>query len=334
MMQSLTNRNILLICPTFFGYEKEIYKGLLSLGATVYAFDERPKNTFLTKALVRLNQHKLIKKKIRAHYKYILNSVKDKVIDTILIISPETMNKRILLQLKEQHPQAKCIIYLWDSVDNRPNAKKLLPCVDSFFSFDAQDAKQYEKMKFLPLFYIKDYGNIINSSNKYKYEISFIGTIHSDRYQLVHKIFNQVPGNKFAYFYCPNPLVFIFRKYITKELQGVDGKSISYKPLSKSQVINIIQNSKSVIDIQHPNQHGLTMRTIEMLGAKKKLISTNHDIASYDFYDENNISIIDRNTAILDTNFLQKKNKEITNDIYLKYSLENWLHSLLSGPKE
>ena len=46
----------------------------------------------------------------------------------------------------------------------------------------------------------------------------------------------------------------------------------------------IVTNSKCVLDSAQANQNGLTIRVIEMLGAKKKIITTNEDVVNYDFY--------------------------------------------------
>lgn len=71
------------------------------------------------------------------------------------------------------------------------------------------------------------------------------------------------------------------------------------------------------------------MRTIEMIGLKKKLITTNKDIVNYDFYNENNILVVDRNNFKLDTDFINKPYQELDERIYKKYSLESWIKTLL-----
>jgi len=98
--------------------------------------------------------------------------------------------------------------------------------------------------------------------------------------------------------------------------------------MNKEEILNIISKSKTVLDIQHPDQSGLTMRTIEMLGAKRKLITTNSNIRNYDFYRKKNIYIIDRDNPKLDKSFFQSNYKNLSKDVYQKYSLENWLKTI------
>ena len=46
---------------------------------------------------------------------------------------------------------------------------------------------------------------------------------------------------------------------------------------------------RCVVDVENPGQHGLTMRSIEIIGLKRKFITTNPDIVNYDFYNSNNM---------------------------------------------
>lgn len=64
-------------------------------------------------------------------------------------------------------------------------------------------------------------------------------------------------------------------------------------------MIAVLAISKAQIEIQHPSQKGLTTRAFESLGTKTKLITTNPAIRQYDFYNSNNILIIDRNNPVI-----------------------------------
>lgn len=332
-MTILENRHVLLLCPSFFGYEIEIKNMIEALGAKVYAFDERPQNDFLTKALIRLNQRQLIAGRIQRYYEAILQQTEGKPIDTILLIAPEAIDELKLSLFKQNFPQAQVLIYVWDAIENKPNTKALLPLADICFSFDKRDAEQFETMQFMPLFYIKAYEGVAQNEMPREYDISFIGTIHSDRYRIVKNIQAQAEeqGLKvFSYFYCPSPLVFWYHKYFTKELKDVDGKAISYQPLRQQQVLEIIAKSKAIIDVEHSNQQGLTMRVIEMLGAKRKLIATNKAIQQYDFYRADNIQVVERDNPQVDFTFLDSDYQVLPINIYKKYALQNWISRIFS----
>ena len=86
--------------------------------------------------------------------------------------------------------------------------------------------------------------------------------------------------------------------------------------------------SRCILDAPQAGQSGLTIRSIECLGAKRKIITTNSDIRFYDFYNENNILIFDGN---IDTNspFFTEDYNDIPESVYQKYSLRNWLKTML-----
>ena len=64
----IKHKNILYFGPKFFGYEIEIQKTLKFLGGDVDFYDERPKNSFLIRVLIRLNLKFLLNRIIRKYY--------------------------------------------------------------------------------------------------------------------------------------------------------------------------------------------------------------------------------------------------------------------------
>lgn len=76
------------------------------------------------------------------------------------------------------------------------------------------------------------------------------------------------------------------------------------------------------------------MRTIEMLGGKKKLLTTNIEIMKYDFYNTDNILLLDRNNPKINVDFFGKEYKNLTDDIYKKYSINQWLKTIFKDNNE
>ena len=92
----------------------------------------------------------------------------------------------------------------------------------------------------------------------------------------------------------------------------------------------IYADSKCIVDVENPGQHGLTMRSIETLGLRRKFITTNADIINYDFYNPNNILVIDRKNPIVNMSFFDKAYEELPKEIYEKYSLRSWIINVLN----
>ena len=332
-MSNLEGKKVLLIAAKLFNYEKEIHAELESQGATVSRYDQRPANDFLTKVFIRLNMRLFIQKKIDNYYKKIINETSKVEYDYIFLVSPEAIDVTTLQKIKNVQKNAKVFIYMWDSIKNKKQALSLLSLSDKFFTFDSTDIAINNKIKFLPLFYIRDYAKI-TVQKKPLYDIAFIGTIHSDRYKIVKKIEKIAIENNLSiyfYFYSPSRLLFWIKKLTDKNFWIINEKDISYRPLSKDDILEVIQNTKSVIDIEHPSQNGLTMRTIEMLGAKRKLITTNKNIKDYDFYNSSNILIIDRDEVIINKDFFDVDFQNLNSEVAQKYSLNQWIKKIFKA---
>ena len=163
--------------------------------------------------------------------------------------------------------------------------------------------------------------------------MTFIGTIHSDRAKLAKKIFEQFRPedmSTYEFYYCPSKILFILKKLFTSEFDFISLNEVSFSSMSKSDVRDVLLSSSAVLDIQHPHQIGLTMRTIEMLGLNKKLITTNSDIVNYDFFNDKNVLVVDRDKPVIRSGFLTSPFESIDKEIYKKYSLRNWLVTIFT----
>ncbi|WP_157943693.1 MULTISPECIES: lipopolysaccharide biosynthesis protein [Arenibacter] len=331
-MNALHQKRILFISPKFFGYEIDIKNKLESLGAKVDFYDERPTNTFIVKALVRINK-KLLSKKINKYYTDILHKTKGIKYDFIFFNSPESISKQLFLKLKKEHESSRFILYMWDSLKNK-NANELLEYFDVRFSFDQQDCINRKiDIKYRPLFYVDDYSNLSGISIQKEYDLLFIGTLHSDRNKILNQIRTECQKqglNYFFYLYFPSKILYLIKRIYDRTLWGTKLKDFKFVPLSKNELVNYVEKSNAILDIQHPKQNGLTIRTIEMLGASRKLITTNQDIVNYDFYNPTNIKVIDRNQIQLEKKFFDKAFEKGDKEIIHKYSLEGWITEIFN----
>lgn len=331
MKSELCSKNILLICPKFFNYHVEIMNALKSMGAEVDWFDERPSNNSLVKALLRINKN-LINYKIKKYYSLIINQIRNNKYDYILIIKPEGIPKSFIKQLRILNPNAKIILEIWDSIANNKDALDKIKLVDKTFSFDPKDCEKYN-LNFRPLFYTEQYNDISLNKCKYDYDLMFIGTVHSDRYKILKSIESKLANygyKTYFYMYIPSKMLYLIRKYIFREFVGSNINEFKFKSLSQNEIISIIEKTRVVIDIHHPKQIGLTMRTIEMVGANKKLITTNNNVKEYDFYKETNIQVVDRNISNLNMKIFESEYEPIDYNIKKRYSLQSWLLELLN----
>jgi hypothetical protein len=328
----LTGKRILFISPKFFKYEEEIQKKMTDLGAIVDFYDEKPFNDALSKIVLKIAPF-FLKQKLSKHYKHLL-LIKNNY-DFVFIIKCGYMSENILKQLKDLNKTSKFILYLWDSVVLVPGIKKKFKYFDSIFTFDRIDSKNNPMMKFRPLFFLDEYNfsKGISSSKNFLYDVCFIGTLHSDRYTIIKKLNKKLLNLKLNFFtnnYLPSKFVYLLFKVTRKNFFFSRINEFSFTKLTKEQIRNILQSSKCVLDIEHPSQDGLTMRTIEMIGMRKKIVTTNQDIINYDFYDSRNIYVLSRKNPFISIDFLNSKYAPIKNEIYKSYTLYSWLSDIFN----
>lgn len=322
----LKGKKILFFTASFLGFQDDIKNALSKMGARVDWFDERVSEGTFTKALVRINRDALALK-INRYYSRIIEDTKNENYDYIFFVNIEAATERIIESLRLAHPNASFILYEWDSIVNNKNARNLLGLFDETWSFDRNDCCMFN-MNFLSLFYNNEYEQI-KEVQKYQYEVMFIGTTHSDRFRFVKTIEDQIDGEKFNWFYFPSKLLYykmwMQDKYFRNNSRMSD---FNFLPLSKQSLLEIVEQSRIIVDAQHPKQTGLTMRTLETMGARRKLITTNMYIKEYDFYNPNNILVVDRSNPIVPDSFLNSSYEEIPDAIYKKYSLNSWLKTI------
>jgi hypothetical protein len=85
-----------------------------------------------------------------------------------------------------------------------------------------------------------------------------------------------------------------------------------------------------ILDIEHPKQTGLTIRTLETLGARKKLITTNSSVKDYDFYRDSNICVVDRNDPVIPQCFFDTPYQDVSDAIFNRYRLSGWMDEIIS----
>lgn len=331
IIDSIKGRRILLFAPSFFGYEYKIAKKMEEMGAYVDRYDVRSVTSARDRALLKISP-KIFNKKSQKYYEEILEANKGKDYDYILIIKCDMTPESVLAKLKEEYPTAKLCLYLWDSIENIPGILNKFKYFDTLHSFDMEDCKKYKKLNFRPLFYCDEFCKELNE-NKLTYDISFTGTIHSDRYAIikqVREIAKERGLNSYWFCYLQSKFIFYFYKVTKREFFNSTIEEFTFEKKSSEEIARIVDCSKIILDIQHPKQTGLTMRTIEMLGMNKKIMTTNASIEQYDFYNPRNISIVDRKDIIIDEEFLNLPYEKVKDDIYQKYSLNNWIREVLS----
>jgi hypothetical protein len=324
--------NALLISPKFFGYECVIQKSLEKLGYCVDFISDRPFNNSFLKAAYRLSCRPF-DYFVNEFYNKILNQKSKTLYDIILVINGEALTPKIITILRRNYPTSKFIYYTWDSFVNKPrHCLNSLSSYDKVFSFDPIDANLFG-MQYHALFFSDEIESTIDRKDICDIDLIFIGTGHSDRLSIIRslqKTFSESDINFYLYIYLQGRWVYLLRKITNLSYLKSNISDFKFKALEQKEIKSLFRRSKVILDIQHTNQSGMTMRTLEALGARKKLITTNAFIANADFYDPENILIFDRkNFSNIDRSFFIKPFKPISENIIKKYHIDNWILDII-----
>ncbi len=327
--------NLLLIMPNFFDYPQLIRHELEKMGYHVDFFDDRPSTSSWVKAIIKVNKNYL-NGYIKKYFHQIMQTICNTHYDVVLLISGQSLSfsEGMIKELRDSQPDARFVLYQWDSEKNFPYIKKMHSYFNVCFSFDKDDTASNENLRFLPLFYTSIYEELGKEDpGEYMYDCSYVGTAHPQKYHYINEMslaLKKVFPKQFIYHYMPSRLKYIYHKVKDKEYKKAKYKEFETARLSAEEVMNIFEKSKCILDAPQAGQKGLTIRTMECLGAKRKLITTNADIRHYDFYNESNILIFDGGIDI-HSPFFTNGYQDIPKEIYEKYSLRNWLKTMLDA---
>ena len=335
ILEHLNGKKNLFFSVQTFNLEKDIIKQLEKHGALVTYFDERPANNNFTKGIIRINRN-FLQKTINKYYKNILKSIKSEKFDYLFVNRGEVVPKQFLEEFIRLQPNCKRIFYTWDSFGNHSHGLKILDYFDKKFTFDKKDAEKYN-IGFRPLYFTDKYREIYNSDTVKNIDLLFLGTAHSDRYIISNQIADWCKDNNlvaYNYYYMQGKFVYYYKKFFDSSFKTFDFKKLSFKGLTVDEIVQLYDRSNVILDISHPGQSGLTMRTFEAIGAGKKLITTNMNIREYPFYNTKNIFLIDRNKLELEKSFFDHQYESLDSKLYEKCSIDGWIEDLFFGEQD
>lgn len=233
----------------------------------------------------------------------------------VVILMDDVWGAELIEYIHRKNPRARIIIYYLNKIEpgykNDPLRLKNLPC--EFWSFDKDDCKS-RNMHFSHLFYDSF---LPDRNNEILYDTFFVG-VDKGRLDILLDLKKILEEQNFN-----NKFIIIkdkHKRYSIQENQQLTSVNITYE-----NVIDYIHKCKCIIDIPAGNQIGLTWRPLEALVYDKKLITSNKDIKTYDFYCSDNIFIlgVDKNDRL--KSFMERPYKILPEIIKWQYTPEAWI---------
>ena len=326
-MKDMQGKKVMVFSP--YGatkhYGQAIIKELRQRGAIVYDYDERPSQNAWMKIIIRL-----FKKNIPQIFdKYITRVIqkhKKEKIDYILICRGEAFTPYTIKHLRKAFQEVQVILYLWDVMHECAMDDVISSC-DRVLSFDPEDAKKHN-LVFRPTFFVDDYLKVrdaVDCDN----DLFFVGTLYNPRQQLIKRLsktFNEQGLKFFTYLYVPGIIVYI--QEFVAHFPFMPLNKVSFDPLTIDGTIEMLNNCKAILDVNPPYQTSLSTRAFESLAARRKYITTNKHISDYEFFNPNNIFLVDIENPIIPKSFLDTPYQEVSKEVLYKYSVRGLVDSL------
>jgi hypothetical protein len=325
----LSGKKILFFSPKFFGYEKAILREMENMGADVTFRSGQPFEHPWSKGFIRLFPRISWYYSDRVYLSW-LNKNAPKDCDLIFIVKGEGLSPNFLRTLRTRYPAAHVVLYLFDNIKNCRLINLKFPYIDEIFSFDPFDCRMQSRLKYRPLFFLDEY--LKEDLNELGRGLFFIGTLNGDRPKIIYRLLASLPSEVGVdyWLFVRSRLELAIRKLFDRYLGNLDISHFLFKPMPLEIIKLHLNKCLAVLDIEHPKQIGLTMRTFETIASGKKLITTNKVIREHDFYDPSRIYIIKRDHPSLPPNFLISKVSPLSKSFVSKYSLRGWLLEILN----
>jgi len=323
--------HVLLVSPLTFNYHEVICETLQRMGYRVTWWDERASRNTVYKLALRLMPG-VTTQWTAGHFLRALRELAGEQVTHVLVIKGEGLSRQVVLAMRQQFCDAAMGYYLWDGLDNVRGALGIADVFDSVASFDPVDAATHG-WHHRPLFssFVQP-GQTVPPAEPKIYDWCFIGTLHSDRHRVIHRL-RQRGGDRvrsFVFGFSPSWLMMTVRRLTDWTLWTASPGSLSTVPLPAREVQGVVARSAAVLDVEHPRQRGLTMRTIETLMAGHKLVTTNAHVTDSDLYHPSRAHVISRQAPSIATAFLRQAFEPLAPALRQRYTCEGWLTELVA----
>jgi hypothetical protein len=230
-------------------------------------------------------------------------------VDTV-VICPVRGGESVVNYVLSKKLNARVIIWYLDPVYRTYSPDLFDSSRCEKWSFDENDCKKYH-MKHNTTFY---FDNIPLPHKNVIYDVSFVGHDKGRRKE-IEKIEQLLVDAK-----CKTDFYIVDDDASKRTYKG------GHPQISYEQILERIAESKALLDMLQEHQTGLTIRPMEALFFKKKLITNQTSIKEQDFYHPNNIFVLGIDDVELLPTFLQKPYYEIPENIVKNYDFVRWIH--------
>lgn len=239
-------------------------------------------------------------------------------IDYVLIIRPDMLDLKTLDQLKKIGK--KVVAYQWDGLERFPDVFSYIGLFENFLVFDRQDFNRYKAK----------YANLRKSENFY-FDFDRGGpNIHDSK--MVYYVGSYIADRS-------HDLIFLMQELEKYDLDfDVNLRHSSSKlPFEKKNIkffkhnidfeanIGRLKKARFLLDFKVAEHNGLSLRFFEALKYEKKMITTNKSVMDYNFYDSQNVFILNHDDLNTLPQFIESPYRPVPLETVEQYSFSHWL---------
>ncbi|WP_452224174.1 hypothetical protein [Lacinutrix chionoecetis] len=307
-------RKILIISPRAFGYVEYLYQELkkhdevevniVYLEFLGYKNVYQKIQNFFSKLFTGVNLKKtyfFIESEVKAYGRQ----------DEIFMIRPDFVSNSFLKKLRKKTD--KFVAYYWDSAQRVERKQEIIHYFDKIYSFDKIDVAKYD-FEFITNYIFES--STVNKNPEYLF-FNISGNDDDYRFGQLEAFGKYLKNNDWSFKFIS------FHPALEKANRGII--DVIDEIIYVDEVVELIKNAKIIVEFQRKQQIGLSFRIFESLGLQKKLITNNTDIVNYDFYNPQNILVVDADNPIVPEEFVNSPYVPIDESILKKYRLENWV---------
>lgn len=328
-------QKICIISFDHWSYDKEIVKALnhknvivthINFGKYKYRnIFERLGNTlckvFLNKNPKHFKRQNLIIEKLKNLGKQ----------NQILVLNPDLIDLDYHFEIKKY--TNRYIAYLYDSItrSKMPIEHLLEGIFDEIYSFDSSDVEKYRFIKTNNYIYTEK--QKIKQNHILKTQVLNISSFDK-RFETINKIANKLSELNISFkFVLINKTIFFKilnykfnRIFNSKKYPKINSKIIFQpKRISLENLKKEYLGANIILDLVQENQSGLSFRVFEAMALEKKLITNNQSIKDYDFYNSNNILVVDDKLTNIEKDFFETEYLSLNDKIFDNYTVEKWV---------
>ena len=240
--------------------------------------------------------------------------------DPLIIVFDSGTTPSYVRRIKMRFLRKKVIYWCWNRIDEKEASKveqiqRLVPV----WSYSPDDCKRYG-LKYNTQFFFDSFipddltARQIRYDPNARHKALFIGRQKKEREEILSWCFSELKK-------CGVEI----ETYISKPGKKILGRRvIREKLIPYKDIIEKTKHSDIVIDCYGSERAGCSLRVMEAMFFGKKLITDNHSLAEYDFYDSHNIYIIGKENKSLN-DFLAEPYVPVPHEIRDRYRFSNWI---------